>query len=178
MTVSGSASFVNVTLADNHYEPSSEAEPPSHFSGGLYVAAGSVSLTNSILALNGHNQPGADNGLDCNGPVTSLGYTYLQRPAGCNFTLATGDITGGDPRLGPLGRHGGSTLTMVPMPGSALLDHGSPAQVGSHAADACSRHDQRGIRRPADSDQDGVARCDIGAVERQSPPGTYVRPPS
>jgi len=77
-----------------------------------------VSLTNSVLALNGHNQPAADTGLDCTGPVSSLGYTYLQQPAGCDFTAATGDITGGDPQLGPLGRHGGSIMTTVPLPGS------------------------------------------------------------
>ena len=162
----GTASFVNVTLADNRDEPSPESAPPPHFSGGLYVGTGSVSVTNSVLALNAHNHPTDANGLDCTGPVSSLGYNYLQRPAGCNFTAAAGDTTGGDPQLGSLGRHGGGTLSMVPLPGSALIDHGSPARVGGDVPDACSRHDQRGRHRPVDGDGDTIPRCDIGAVER------------
>ena len=133
-----------------------------------------MSLTNSVLALNGNNQPAADIGLDCTGPVSSLGYTYLQQPAGCDFTAATGDITGGDPQLG---RHGGSTMTMVPLPGSPLIDHGSPASVGGVTADACSRRDQRGRHRPIDGDGDAIARCDIGAVER-GPSGQPGVPPT
>ena len=172
----GTAQFTNVTLVDNRNEPSPDAPPPNRLSGGLYVAGGSVTVANSVLALNEHNQPVEDNGLDCAGPVTSLGYNYLQHPAGCSFIGATGDITGGSPQLGLLGSHGGPTLTMVPLPGSPLIDHGSPAKVGSDAADACSRLDQRGRHRPVDGDSDDVARCDIGAVERQRSDSTGTPP--
>ena len=163
----GTAKFNNVTIADNHYEASTDAPPPLHVSGGLYVAGGSVSIANSVVALNQHDQAVEGNGMDCTGPVSSLGYTYLQRLAGCSLDHGSGDLTGGNPQLGALGRNGGPTPTMVPLPGSPLVDQGSPAKVGVHPAGACSRHDQRGHYRPADGDKDGVARCDIGAVERR-----------
>ena len=169
VVTNGTAHFTNLTLADNRYEVSLDAPSPLHFAGGLYVAAGSVSMANSVVALNQHNQLVEGNGLDCTGQVSSLGHNFLQSTLGCAFTPAVGDrLDGGDPLLSALGRHGGYTLTMVPRPDSPLVDRGSPTTVGSDAADACSRHDQLRRHRPRDGDGDGVAVCDIGAVERRS----------
>ena len=161
----GTARFINVTMVDNRYEPSPNATPPSRLSGGLYVAGGSVSVANSVLALNHHDQPIEGNGLDCSGPVTSMvhylqSYRVLLRPCGRRPHR-------GRPQAWPIWRNGGPTTTRVPLPGSPLIDQGSPAMVGSHIGQACSRHDQRGKRRPYDADRNGVARCDIGAVERR-----------
>jgi CSLREA domain-containing protein len=58
-----------------------------------------------------------------------------------------------DPRLSPLGDHGGPTLTHVPLPGSPALDH-APAGI-------CGGTDQRGLPRPSGG-------CDAGAVERRA----------
>jgi CSLREA domain-containing protein len=55
-----------------------------------------------------------------------------------------------DPKLSPLGDHGGPTLTHLPLPGSPALD----------AATGCLPADQRGLARPASG-------CDVGAVEVQ-----------
>ena len=56
VVTNGTAHFTNLTLADNRYEVSLDAPSPLHFAGGLYVAAGSVSMANSVVALNQHNQ--------------------------------------------------------------------------------------------------------------------------
>jgi CSLREA domain-containing protein len=62
-----------------------------------------------------------------------------------------------DPRLSPLGDHGGPTPTHVPLPDSPAVDLPSAS---------CPGADQRGRPRPADGDLDGTAHCDAGAVER------------
>lgn len=61
-----------------------------------------------------------------------------------------------DPKLSPLGDHGGPTPTHLPLAGSPAIDLGPTA---------CTGRDQRGAARPADGDGDGQARCDSGAVE-------------
>lgn len=63
-----------------------------------------------------------------------------------------------DPRLTPLGDHGGPTATHALLPDSPAID-AAPSQ-------SCLPEDQRGRRRPADGDGDGAPGCDAGAVER------------
>ncbi len=71
---------------------------------------------------------------DVPGSFTSLGYNLLENGAGC---VADGDTTtnifGVDPDLGPLQDNGGTTLSHMPLPGSPLIDAGSPAE-SPHAA--------------------------------------------
>ena len=66
-------------------------------------------------------------------------------------TLFCTNMTYADPKLGPLADNGGHTLTMLPGPGSAVIDAGDNA--------ICPYYDQRGVLRPQ-----GM-QCDIGAVE-------------
>jgi hypothetical protein len=62
-----------------------------------------------------------------------------------------------DPQLGPLGDNGGPTQTHMPLAGSPAID--------TATSGGCPAADQRGIGRPADGNGDGVAACDVGAVE-------------
>jgi CSLREA domain-containing protein len=60
-----------------------------------------------------------------------------------------------DPRLSPLGDHGGPTPTHLPLPGSPAIDA---------IVETCPvPTDQRGAPRPAS--QEGLTACDAGAVE-------------
>ena len=70
--------------------------------------------------------------------------------ASCGFSAASGDLLGVDPQLGPLADNGGPTLTMLPAPGSPVIDA---------IPTPCGTVDQRGVVRPQGSG------CDIGAVE-------------
>ncbi len=68
--------------------------------------------------------------------------------------------------LGPLADNGGPTQTLALLPGSPAIDAGDDA--------LCPSTDQRGEIRPQDGNNDGLAKCDIGAFEL----GPDVIPPS
>jgi CSLREA domain-containing protein len=122
----------------------------------------SFSLESSLIAGNT-----AEAGADCYGagPTVTAGHA-----GGANvFGVGEGCLRSAidragtaaaplDPRLSPLGDHGG------PTPTHTLLE-GSPA-IDIAPASACSGADQRGFPRPADGDGDGAPACDAGAVER------------
>jgi hypothetical protein len=101
---------------------------------------------------------------NCAGSTTSEG-NNVDSANTCGFASA-GDLINTNPSLGPLADNGGSTRTLALLAGSAAIDHvvasctdqqGSPLGV-----------DQRGVTRPQDGDDNGVARCDVGAFELQA----------
>lgn len=112
-------------------------------SGSTLGATGPTHLYNSIVA-------NSVNGVDCEGTLTT-NINNLIQDSSCGATLT------GDPKLGPLVNNGGSTQTHQPLAGSSAIDAADSA--------TCLNTDQRGITRPQDGNGDGVARCDIGAVE-------------
>jgi hypothetical protein len=71
--------------------------------------------------------------------------------------------------LGPLQSTLAPTAFHAPLTGSPLIDAGSPD------AAACPETDQLGNARPQDGNGDGIARCNIGAIESDSVP--VVTPP-
>ncbi len=81
--------------------------------------------------------------------------------------LASTCVSGETNRIGsveaafaPLAGNDGRVPTHAPLPGSLALDFGPPSAMAG-----CLEHDARGFPRPHDGDGDGLARCDIGAVE-------------
>ena len=166
----GTARLTNVTLARNTYRSDVALSPAASVSGGLNVLDGTVSLANTVLAGNTHDSSQTRAGQDCAGTMSSRGYNLVQQRQACTAVRGNGDSTGRDPLLGALGGNGGPTQTLLPSAGSPLVDAGSPATPGSSAADACTTVEQRGVRRSVDGNGDGVARCDIGAVERRASP--------
>ena len=107
---------------------------------------GTLELHRNVVAGNlGSNSP------DCQVVQYSGGYNVFGVGAGC--LPAASDKAGTtvhplDPKLSPLGDHGGPTPTHLPLAGSPVLD----------LAPSCSATDQRGKPRPS-------GLCDAGAVE-------------
>jgi fibronectin-binding autotransporter adhesin len=116
--------------------------------GGSLYNAGMLNVTSSIIA---HSMSGDD----CFNDGTLTGSHNLIQAEGahaCGMTNGIdGNIIGVDPLLGPLADNGGSTLTLLPLPGSPAINAGDNA--------SCPPFDQRGVKRPQG------AICDIGAVE-------------
>jgi len=143
--------------------------------GGIYaLAGGQIRLRNSIVAGNENLDDFSTD--DCDGAFASDGYNLIGSPgAACSgFSAATHDLVGApllDAKLGTLDDHGGPVPTLVPNPGSPLIDAGNPAGcTGEPDADVTTAPaplttDARGFPRALDPSGSGVPRCDIGAAE-------------
>jgi hypothetical protein len=147
----------NATVANN----------TAQVAGGLVQNNGNVFLRNTIVAANF----GTTSNPNCTGTSFSQGYNLVYNSSGsdsCGMTNGVnGDIVNdisGDPRLGPLQDNGGPTATHALKSLSAARDKGNPAVPGS-GGNACPATDQRGLTRNIDGNDDGIARCDIGAAE-------------
>ena len=162
--MAGNVRLSNVTITANQGNSDLSG---GNGAGGIHISAGALTLRNTVLA--GNHDGVADLIPDCNGSPTSLGYNVIGNNNGCALSAAPGDQIGTfasplNAKVGPLGNHGGTTLTHAPLAGSPLIDRGNPAAPGSGGA-ACEATDQTGIVRPRDGDGDGAVRCDSGAVE-------------
>jgi CSLREA domain-containing protein len=149
----GTMTLLNVTVAGNVADAQPLPVPPGGVSpggGGVGNFGGTTTMHNALVTGNSERRGQTP---DCfnfgSSTLVSQGQTLIGTLAGCAYTAAAGDITGGDPKLGPLAENGGPTPTHALLSGSAALNKG----VG------CARTDQRGVPRSA-----GGA-CDIGAYE-------------
>jgi hypothetical protein len=158
----------NLTVTNN------QVTAENAVAGGL--SFGSVfpaKIANSVIAGNvtGRNGRNPDCFTSLPSPgVTSLGHNLIGNTCGCTIAATTGDQFGTHfapiaPGLGPLQFNGGTTATHMPLPASLAIDTASALLPGS-VAGACELSDQRDVARPIDGDDDGSARGDRGAVER------------
>jgi hypothetical protein len=130
--------------------------------GNLFNDTAQISFINRIIA----NSDSDGNCFNSEGTLTSLG-SNIDSANTCGFS-STGDLPNTDPALGIFQDNGGPTPTHAPVLGSLAIDSGSDQ--------GCPLTDQRGAQRPVDGDGNGLAVCDIGAVEYLStPPGEYPR---
>ncbi|RMF11591.1 MAG: hypothetical protein D6761_14000 [Candidatus Dadabacteria bacterium] len=138
-TVGGQLVVRNATIVAN---------TASGAGGGVYGQGGTLQLVNAIVSSNtdGGSAP------DCGGTgISSGGGLLIKDTSGCTISLATGDVTGQDPFLLPIGGYGTETRHYP-------LSFSSPAiELGVNGA--CDTEDQRGIGRPIG------ASCDAGSVE-------------
>jgi len=133
---SGSASFVNCTIAFN-----TGSGWGGGFGGGSCGGIeGTRNLTNCTIAWNAGSL--GLRGLDGGGTLVNNLFVANAPPGGDSFS---------DPKLGPLADNGGPTLTMALLPGSPAIDAGETALAPAT--------DQRGFPRPV-----GLA-ADLGAFE-------------
>jgi uncharacterized repeat protein (TIGR01451 family) len=143
----GTLALHNTTITGNH---------ASESGGGIASQDASTTLQNTILYGNR-----ASSGLDCSGgTVVSLGYNLVGDMTGCSFTPAAGDLTGVNPRLGPLFLPPGIPAYHPLMEDSPAIDAGNPAGCTDHHGNLLAT-DQRGAPR--------AGRCDIGAYEYTIP---------
>ena len=93
--------------------------------GGIFNMGGTLTLTNTIVAGNSESNAGDD----CVSCGTQSGYNLISTPT---------DIV--NSMLASLGNYGGSTQTMLPLPGSAVICAGSASLIPSGTTT-----DQRGF---------------------------------
>jgi RTX calcium-binding nonapeptide repeat (4 copies) len=132
-----------------------------YYAGGGFATNGPGStVVNTIIAGNtAQARPDVYARADI-GATVNTSFNLIQNPADAAITGGP-NITGQDPKLGPLGDNGGPTPTMPLLDGSPALDAGLSAGLAT---------DQRGAPRPFDLAGLGPAaggdNADIGASER------------
>lgn len=153
----GSVELQNVTVDDNRAD----------HGGAVFLTAGTVAARNTVFSRS-RDRDGAFESLECDGTggsVASLGGN-LASDGSCVLD-GPGDLNSTDPILGGIDDNGGPTFTILPLPGSPLIDGG--------LATGCPPTDQRGFPRPVDGgDPDTIAQCDVGAVEAPEPAAARI----
>jgi len=149
--INNNASYT-VTVTNSTFSGNSAA------SGGVIANAGTLTVTNSILA-------NSTSGGNCSGSITDGGHN-IDDGATCGFTGTNCTTTTGtsfcntDPVLDPTGlqNNGGPTQTMALQAGSPAINAGNGSVC---AASPVNSLDQRGFGRPGT----GHTNCSIGAYE-------------
>jgi hypothetical protein len=156
----GTTTIFQSTIADN----------AAGATGGIVALGGSAAFSQTIVSGNRSNDIRFAWNTDCRaeaGTLVGSAYTVIGRATGCPAATIVGGYVVNSSRtfvdvLGPLANNGGLTATHALLPGSIALD-GGPGPLCGLATD------QRELTRPQDGDGDGIARCDIGAFEQQTP---------
>jgi hypothetical protein len=121
-----------------------------------------VTLANSALA--GNYRRGDHEAVNCavgdDASLVSLGNNAFGDLDGCDLTPLASDILINNARLMPLAAGLDGLPVRKPRADSPLIDAFNDS--------SCLATDTRGIERPQDGNDDGLAACDIGAVERRT----------
>jgi hypothetical protein len=145
-TFSGSLVLNDLTIAGNE---AATSYTPGYAGGGIYAGSGTVTISNSLIALNTLGGPGTDP--NCSGSFISKGNNLrTTSDADCLGFTGTGDFVNPNPRIGRLAPKG-SPNPVIP------LHRNSPA-IGKANPKTSEKRDERGqLRDPK--------HPDIGAYE-------------
>lgn len=153
----GTITMISSTVANNRADLNNDDIGNG---GGISMSAGTFNIQNSLIADNsdgtGTNNP------DVFGTFVSQNYNHIENTAGGTIGGTTTNNTTGDPALGALANNGGLTFTHAPTANSPILDS---IPSGANGCGTTYTTDQRGATRAADSDANGTAACEKGAVE-------------
>ena len=159
----GTVDLSNVTVAFNKADSDDDNIGDG---GGVYNNNGTFQLRNSIISDNTLENFIFDTADDCGGTLTSFSYNWVFSLNTCALTAGNGDVSGLDPKLGPLQANGGVTLTHALLPDSPAIDAGPATYCRDHLSTILNK-DQRGTDRHLDGNGNGTAYCDPGAFEYQ-----------
>lgn len=122
---------------------------------GALLTLDASTMVNTIIA--GNRAGGTPDNCVVSEETLSLGHNLSDTDStDCSLGHAS-DLVDTDPVLGVLAENGGLTPTHMPAAGSPAIEGGDNLR--------CPILDQRGFLRPDDADGDGIADCDIGAIE-------------
>jgi hypothetical protein len=134
--------------------------------GGGILNTGTLSLRQAIVAGN-YSQDGNDryydSGRNCHnelGGATTQVRTLVAADGDCPGYIVVDNRSTFSLVLEHLRYLGGPSPVHQPRPGPYAIDAGD---------ESCPGEDQRRAPRPVDGDGDGVAACDLGAMEREAP---------
>ena len=167
----GTLSAVNCTIAYNVVPYPYGSSIPDGL--GLRVQSATVTLDNTIIALNTYTEYGGTGSqdnffVDASSTLAAASANNLIGPSFANSTLANG-VDGNqvgvvNPGLSVLGNNGGPTQTIALMPGSRAIDAGSNV-LAVDASGSVLATDQRGTGFPRVAGNS----VDIGAFELETP---------
>ncbi|WP_376693034.1 Ig-like domain-containing protein [Wenzhouxiangella sp. EGI_FJ10409] len=119
-----------------------------------------VTISNSVVAGNYSTGTANNCAVASTASLTSLGNNAFGDLTGCDISPLASDLSITNARLRPLAAGLDGLPVRLPKADSPLIDAFDDA--------SCLATDARGLSRPRDGNDNGIAHCDIGAVERRA----------